>query len=163
MRWTLKVPTWVQHFIGSHPFRSMLIDHPIPEIQHFQNLTLIIQGQQGHGWGRSWKSQSGCNILPTHIPFVPCQSTLLFLRYNFFSKFDLENPRWRWNGNDVAQNYRSRQFHITSNGINPSSGSRDMTSTKSCPSAASFDKFWAIGKPTLGKWANYYDSTQLQV
>ena len=44
----------------------------------------------------------------------------------------------------VLHNYRSRQFHITSNGINPSGGFRDMASTKSDPSAASFDKFWAI-------------------
>ena len=50
--------------------RSMSIGHPIPEIWLFQNLTLKIQGQ-GHGWGQSWKSQSGCNILSTHIPFVP--------------------------------------------------------------------------------------------
>ena len=39
-RWMLKVPTWVQHFIRSYPFCSMLIGHPIPEIQLFQNLTL---------------------------------------------------------------------------------------------------------------------------
>ena len=61
---------------------SLSIGHPIPEIRLFQNLTLKIQGW-GHGWGQSWKSQSGCNILSTHIPFVPCQLTLLFLRYGF--------------------------------------------------------------------------------
>ena len=32
---TLKVTTWVQHYIDSHPFRSMSICHPIPEIQLF--------------------------------------------------------------------------------------------------------------------------------
>ena len=63
----------------------------------FQNLTLKIQGQ-GHVWGQSWKSQNGCNILPTHIPFVPCQLILSFQRF-----FYLENPRWRWNDNDVEQ------------------------------------------------------------
>ena len=36
-----------EHPINSHPFRSMSIGPPIPEIQHFQNLTLKIQGQ-GH-------------------------------------------------------------------------------------------------------------------
>ena len=50
----------------------------------------------------------------------------------------------------MLPNYRSRQFYIISNGINPSSGSRDMDSTKSGPSATSFDKFWAMGKPTWG-------------
>ena len=41
-----------------------------------------------------------------------------------------------------------------------------MASTKSGPSAASFDKFWAISKPIWGKGANYYDnydSVQLHV
>ena len=80
-RWMLKVTTWVQHSIDSHPYHSMSIGHPIPEIRLFQNMTLKIQGQ-GHGWGQSWKTQSGCNILSTHIPFVPCQSALPFLRYS---------------------------------------------------------------------------------
>ena len=78
----LKVTTWGQHSINSHPFRFMSSSHPIPEIWLFQNLTLKIQGQ-GHGWGERWKSQSRCNILPTHIPFVPCQLAIPFLRYNF--------------------------------------------------------------------------------
>ena len=55
----------------------------ILEMQHFQNLTLKIKGQ-GHGWGHSSKSQCGSNILSTHIPFVPCQSALPFLRYSIF-------------------------------------------------------------------------------
>ena len=94
--WTLKVTPWVQHSIDSHPFCSKSISHPIPEIQHFQTLTLKIQGQ-GHGWGKCWKSQHGSNIISTHTSFVPCQSAIPFLRYNFFFKFDLENPRsWSW-------------------------------------------------------------------
>ena len=52
-----------------------------------------------HGWGQSWKSQSGCNS--THIPFIPSQSTLPFLKYKNFINLTFENPRWRWN--DVAQ------------------------------------------------------------
>ena len=61
----------------------MSIWHPIAELRRFQNLTLKIKGQ-GHGWGHSLKSQCGYNILSTHIPFVPCQSALLFLRYSIF-------------------------------------------------------------------------------
>ena len=83
VRGKLKVITRVQHSIDSHPFHPMSMGHPIPEIQLFQNLTLKIQGQ-GDGWGQSWKSQSGCNILSTPIPFVPCQSALPFLRYSIF-------------------------------------------------------------------------------
>ena len=48
-----------------------------------KNLTLKIQGQ-GHGWGQSSKSQFESNILSTHIPLVPCQSVLPFLRYSIF-------------------------------------------------------------------------------
>ena len=78
LRTKLKVITWVLHSVDSHPFRSMLIGHPVPELWLFQNLTLKIKGQ-GHGWGHSSKSQGGSNILSTHIPFVPCQSGIPLL------------------------------------------------------------------------------------
>ena len=71
-----------------------------------------------------------------------------------FSKFDLENPSSRSNDQDVAC-YRSTQFHRTSNGINPSSGFRDMRSAKSGPSAAWFDKFLVQRQAhmgQMGKW-----------
>ena len=45
---------------------------------------------QGHGWGNNWKSQCGSNILSTHIPFVPCQSALPFLSYDFFQNLTLK-------------------------------------------------------------------------
>ena len=58
----------------------MWVDPPIPKLQY---LTLKIQGQ-GHGWGQSLKSQCESNILSTHIPFIPCQSAIPFLRFDFF-------------------------------------------------------------------------------
>ena len=82
-RYNLKVTTWVQHSVDSHPFRSMSISHPIHKIRLFQNLTLKIQGQ-GNGWGGHWKSEHGSNILSTHIPLIPCQSASPFLRYDCF-------------------------------------------------------------------------------
>ena len=45
VRSTLKVTTWVQHSIDTHPISSMLIGPPIPEIQHFQNCILKLHGQ----------------------------------------------------------------------------------------------------------------------
>ena len=98
VRGKLKFTTRVLHSIDSHPFHPMSIGHPIPEIRLFQNLTLKIQGQ-GHGWGQSWKSQSGCNILSTHIPFVPCQSALPFLRYSIFKIWpskSMVKVKWSW-------------------------------------------------------------------
>ena len=71
------------------------------EIQHFQNLTLKIEGQG--------------------------QMTMML------------------------HNYRSRQFHRTSNGTDPSRGFRDMGSAKSGPSAAWFDKFLANGQAHMGQ------------
>ena len=98
VRWTLKVTTWVQHSIDSHPFNSMSIGHPIPKIWLFLNLTLKIQCQ-GHGWGGSWKSQSKCNIASTDIPIVPCQSLLPFLRYSIFKIWPWKSKvkvKWPW-------------------------------------------------------------------
>ena len=83
MRSKLKIATWVQHIVDSHPVRSMSVGHYIPELQRFQNLALKIKGQ-GHGWGHTSKSQCGSNILLTHILFVPCQSAIPFLSYDFF-------------------------------------------------------------------------------
>ena len=62
----------------------MSIGPPIPEIQHFQNLTLKIQGQ-GHSSG----SQIRYKILSTHVPFVPFRSALPFLGYSYFKI-------WHW-------------------------------------------------------------------
>ena len=60
----------------------------------------------------------------------------------------------------MLHNYRSRQFHRTSNGINPSNGFRDVGSD---PYPAWFDKLLAHGQAIWGKWANNYDVSQLQV
>ena len=89
VRSKLKVITWLQHSVDSHPFRSMSIEHPVPELWLFQNLTLKIKGQ-GHGWGHSSKSQGGSNILSTHIPFIPCQFGIPLLSYDFFQNLTLK-------------------------------------------------------------------------
>ena len=170
--------------MDSHPFGSMSTGHLIPQLWLFQNLTLNIKGQ-GHGWGYSSKSLCGCNILSTYIPFVPRQSGIPFLSYDFFQIWPwksrvkvmgeitlqsqtggpidwhsfhsmsigplipeiqhFQNLTLKIKGQGqntmMLHNYRSRQFHRTSNGINPSSGFRDMGSARYGPSAAWFDKF----------------------
>ena len=59
----------------------------------------------------------------------------------------------------TVHNYRSRQVHETLNGVNPSSGFRDMQSAKSGSSAAWFDKsgpnLWQIWQ-VFGPWASPY-------
>ena len=96
--WTLKVTTWVEHAIDSHPFNSMSIGHPNPEIRLFQNLPLKIKITRSWG-GERWKMQSRYNILSTHIPFVPCQSALPFLRYSIFKIQPWKSKvkvKWSW-------------------------------------------------------------------
>ena len=67
----------------------MSIDPPIPEILHFQNLTLKIQSQS-----HSSRSYSRYNTLSTHIPIVPCWSAFPYLGYSYFKiwywKFKVE-------------------------------------------------------------------------
>ena len=48
----------------------------------------------------------------------------------------------------TLHNYRSRQVHETSNGVNPSSGFRDMRSAKSGPNLCQIGSrsFWPMGK-----------------
>ena len=84
-----KVTMWIQHLIGAHPFHSMSIGHLIPELRLFQNLTLKIK-RQCHGWGHSSKLQCGSNVLSAHILFIPCQSDIRFLSYDFFQNLTLK-------------------------------------------------------------------------
>ena len=111
---------------------------------------------QGHGWGQSSKSQCGSNILSSHTPLVLCQSALPFLIPGIQH---FQNLTLKVQGQGVMtmmlHNYRSRQFHRTSNGINPSSGFGDIGSAKFDPRAAWFDKFLAHGQDhteQMGKW-----------
>ena len=62
----------------------MSIGPSIPEIHHFQSLTLKIQGQ-----GHSSRSQRRYTTLSIHILFVPCQSALPFMGYSYFKI-------WHW-------------------------------------------------------------------
>ena len=74
------IPLCIQHHIPFIPSESTL---PFLRYNNFNVLPWKIHGQ-GHGWGRSWKSQYVSNILSTHIPLVPYQLAIPFLRYDFF-------------------------------------------------------------------------------
>ena len=117
---------------------------------------------QGHGWGHSSKSKCGSSILSIHIPFVPCQSALPFLRYSIFKIWPWKSRvkvKWPWccttTGLDNSIELRMVQIHPAVSEIwVPQSLAQvlpDLTS------------FWPIGKPIRDKWANDYDSAQLQV
>ena len=75
----------------SHPFHSMSIGRPIPEIKLFHTLTLKFQLQgQGHGCGQRARSYNRPSIILTHFVFISHQSDQQFLRKSYF-----EN--WPWN------------------------------------------------------------------
>ena len=85
--WKSKVKVIAEaHIVGITPYRlishSMLMSPRIP-IYSYLKFDLEIQGQ-GHGWGECWSSQHASKILSNHIPFVPFQSAIPFLRYDFF-------------------------------------------------------------------------------
>ena len=139
----------------------MSIGPPIAELRHFQNLTLKIKGQ-GHGWGPSSKSQCGSNILSTHIPLVPFQSALPFLRYSIFkiwpwrSRVKVKQP-WccTTTGLDNSIELRMVQIHPAVSKIWV-----PQSLAKMLPDLTSF---WPMGEPIWSKWANNYDVAQLQV
>ena len=127
----------------------MLISPPVPETQLFKKSTLKIQGQC-HGWGQSSQLQCESNILSTNIHFVPCQLALPFLRYSIFKIWPWKSRvkvKWPWRC--------TRKFHSTSNGINPSSGFRDMVPQSLDPICGKFHKLLAHGQShmgLMGKW-----------
>ena len=146
------------HKVGVTSYRFTSLSFHVNRPLHswdtaFSKFDLEIQGQ-GHGWGGHWKSQSRCKILLTHIPFVPCQSAIPFLRYNFFKI-------WPWKSKvkvmgEVAikshamgpafYRFTSLKLHV-----NRSSHSWDMTFSK-------FDlenprsRSWVRGTLKVTKW-----------
>ena len=50
------------------------------------------------------KSKHGSNILSTHTPFVPCQSTILSMRYDFFKI-------WTWKSKVKVMGEVSAESH----------------------------------------------------
>ena len=145
---------WVWHPIDSHPFGSMSIGPPIPELWLFSKIW---------PWNSKVKVMGEVTVQSHNVGLTSYRHTSLLFHVNrpshswntASSKNDLET-QGQGQMTLMLHNYRSRQFHRTSNGINPSSGSKDMGSTKSGPSAAWFDKFLAHGQAHMGQmgvWA----------
>ena len=119
------------------------------QVTTFTKFDLKIKGQ-GHGWGHTSKSKWGSNILSTHIPFAPCQSSLIFLTYSIFQIWPWKSRvkvKWPWccttTGPDNSIELRMVWIHPAVSGIwVPQSMAQvlpDLTS------------FWPMGKPIWGK------------
>ena len=138
----------------------MSIGPPIPEIQHFQNLTLKMKGQgQMTLMLHNYRSRLFHRILNGINPSSG------FWRYGFRKVWPKCCLIWQvfgpWanpygaNGQITmtVHNYRSRQVHETLNGVHPSSGFRDMRSAKSGPNLW---KIWQV----FGPWARPYGANR---
>ena len=69
-----------QHPPPPHPPTTPHHPHPTPHPTPHPHPPLRIAPLTG----QSLKSQCESNILSTHIPLIPCQSAIPFLRYDFF-------------------------------------------------------------------------------
>ena len=80
----------------SHPFHSMSISHPIPEVRLFQTL-IKLQGQ-GHGCGQRARSYDRPSILLIRLLFISHQWDQQFLWYSYFeiwpSKIPGQGDKW---------------------------------------------------------------------
>ena len=77
----------------SHPFHSMSISRPIPEIKLFQTLTFRFQLQgQGHGCDQRARSYNRPSIILTHFVFISYHQTNNSWD-RAVSKFDLETSK----------------------------------------------------------------------
>ena len=77
------------HNMGPTFYRLLSISFHINRQSHSWDTTFLkfdFENPRSMSWV---KSQHGSNILSTHIPFVPCQSAIPFLRYDFFKI-------WKW-------------------------------------------------------------------
>ena len=89
--WITKMSRSWSWMTDTHPFCSIWIGHPIPEIRLFWNLTMKINGQ-GHACGQRSRSHYWLIIQSIYFLLVLHQLTLPFLRYSHL-EFDTENPR----------------------------------------------------------------------
>ena len=131
--WKPKVKVTAQgHIVGqiSYRLQSLLFHVNWPS---YSSNTVFSKSDLENSRSRSWKRSrfkaTKCVPLPINLPFILCQSALLFLWYSFFNI-------WPWKSKvKVIQqhNYWFRQFHRTLCSVNPSCGFRDMCSTKSRP------------------------------
>ena len=146
----LKVTTWVHRSVDSHPFRFMSIGQPFLSYD-LSKFDLEIQGAM------TWL---GVTVQSRKVGLTHYQHTSLSFHVSWsshswdtaVSKFDLKNPGYG-QMTMMLHNYRSRQFHKTSNGRNPSNGYRYMDGfCNVCPKCC---MIWKVFSPWASPyWAN---------
>ena len=139
---------------------------PIPEIPHFQNLILKTQGQDEMTMMlHNYRSRQFHRTLNRINPFCGFRDMGSAKYGPSAAWFGLCASPYGANGQITMtlHSYRCRQVHENLNGVNSSSGFRDMHSAKSGPNLC---QIWQVFGPWAiqcgGKWALDYDSAQLQ-
>ena len=133
----------------------MLISPSILEIQHFQNLTLKIQGQGQmtmmlHNYRSRQFHRTSNGINPSSVSEIwvhkvwPKYCLILRVFGPWASPYGANGQITM-----MLHNYRSRPVHETLNRVNPSCSFRDMCSAKSGPN------LWQIWQ-VFGPWASPY-------
>ena len=91
------------HNMGPTFYRLTSLSFHVNRLSHSWDTAFSkfdLENPRSRSWGgERWKSQSGCNILSTHMPFVPCQSALPFLRYSIFKIWLWKSKvkvKWPW-------------------------------------------------------------------
>ena len=123
----LKVTTWFQHSIESQTL-SLQVNRP----SHSRNTTFSkfdLENSRSISCYKVGVTYFRVTSLSLHVNRPFHFRDIFFL--NLTLKIQGEGEMAM-----VLHHYRSRRFHITSNGVNPSSGFRDMGSVKSGPSSA---------------------------
>ena len=105
--WSHKSISW-SWMDDSHPFRSLSIGHPIPEIKLFQTLPLELQGQ-GHGDSWVWSKGKVIKSAQYHVNSLPFHFTSIrptIPEIELFRNLTLKHPRSRsWVRSKVKVTY----------------------------------------------------------
>ena len=146
-----------RHNVGITSYRLTSLSFHVNRPSHswdtaFSKFDLENQGSMS--WVRSqFKSQWGSNILSTDIPFVPCQSGILFLSYDFFKIWPWK-PKVKVMGEVTVQsrNVGLASYRLTSLSFHVNRPSHSWNTA--------FSKF---DLENQGSRSNYHDVAQLQL
>ena len=98
------------HIVGSTTYQLTSLSFHVDRPSHSWDMAISkfdLESPRSKS-GQRLRSHSGSNILSTHIPFIRCQSTLPFLRYNFFKLWPWKSKvkimvRWNIKVKQLAQ------------------------------------------------------------
>ena len=112
--WLMSKLKLESHKVGVTSYRLTSLSFHINRPSHSWDTAFSkfdLENPRSRSWVRwTLKSQQGSNILSTHIPLIPCQSAIPFLRYDFFKIWP-----WKSKVNVMGEeNIESHKVGVTS-------------------------------------------------